>query len=163
MILALADEMPVSSIAEIVGVHDTRIWRIIEYYVNKEVDNLDLSEVRNVGVDETSSTRGHYYVPLFVDMDTSKVIFVTKGKDAETLKAFRDHLERHKERTNQNEEFSSDLSPAFISGFGRYFPEAHITFDKFHVMKLLNTTVNEETENRTSVPDEAVVSGTIHV
>lgn len=32
---------------------------------------------------------------------------------------------------------------AFISGIEKYFPNAHITFDKFHVMKLLNTAVDE--------------------
>lgn len=143
MIMALADEMPVCSLAEMVGVHDTRIWRIIEHYVKKNVDNLDLSDVTKVGVDETSSTRGHHYVTLFVDMDTSKVIFVTKGKNADTLQAFKDHLETHKGNADQILEFSSDLSPAFISGIAKYFPKAHITFDKFHVMKLLNTAVDE--------------------
>ena len=143
MVRALADEMPICSIADMVGVHDTRIWRIIAYYVNKDVDNLDLSKVVKVGVDETSSKRGHHYVTLFVDMDTSKVIFVTKGKDADTLKAFTAHLEAHKGRADRILEFSSDLSPAFISGITTYFPNAHITFDKFHVMKLLNKAVDE--------------------
>jgi len=143
MIMALADEMPICSIAEMVGVHDTRIWRIVEHYVNKDVDNLDLSKVSKVGVDETSSKRGHQYVTLFVDMDTSKVIFVTKGKDADTLKAFTAHLEAHNGTADQIIEFSSDLSPAFISGITTYFPNAHITFDKFHVMKLLNKAVDE--------------------
>lgn len=143
MIMALADEMPICSIADMVGVQDTRIWRIIEHYVNKDVDNLDLSKIQNIGVDETSSKRGHHYVTLFVDMDTSKVVFVTKGKDADTLKAFKEHLETHKGVVDQILEFSSDLSPAFISGIATYFPKAHITFDKFHVMKLLNTAVDE--------------------
>lgn len=143
MIMTLADKMPVRSIADMVGVHDTRIWRIIEHYVNKDVDNLDCSKVRRIGVDETSSKRGHNYVTLFVDMDTSKVIFVTKGKDSDTLKAFKDHIGMHKGDAEQIAEFSSDLSPAFISGVAKYFPKAHITFDKFHVMKLLNAAVDE--------------------
>jgi transposase len=143
LIMAFADEMPVCSLAEMVGVHDTRIWRIIEHYVNKDVDNLNLSKVLRVGVDETSSTRGHHYVTLFVDMDTSKVVFVTKGKNADTLKAFKDHLQTHRANADQILEFSCDLSPAFISGIGQHFSKAHITFDKFHVMKLLNAAVDE--------------------
>ena len=31
-----------------------------------------------------------------------------------------------------------DLSPAFIAGASAYFPAAEITFDRFHVVKLLN-------------------------
>jgi len=31
-----------------------------------------------------------------------------------------------------------DLSPSFIAGATTYFPDAEITFDRFHVVKLLN-------------------------
>ena len=41
------------------------------------------------------------------------------------------------------EEFSIDLSPAFIAGTGDNFPNAAITFDRFHVKKLLNNTMDE--------------------
>jgi transposase len=36
-----------------------------------------------------------------------------------------------------------DMSPAFIKGARDNFPHAHITFDKFHVMKLVNKAVDE--------------------
>lgn len=85
--------MAVSAISKIVGFHDTRLWRIIKHYVNKRVEMMDLSDVRRVGVDETSRKRGHKYVTIFVDMDTSQVIFVTKGKDAQTVKDFAEFLE----------------------------------------------------------------------
>jgi transposase len=143
MIMALSREMPVRSIAEATGIQDTRIWRIIDYHVQREVESQDLSGVRKVGVDETSRRRGHRYVTLFVDMETSKVIYVTKGKDADTVKAFREHLESHGGRADAIEEFSSDLSPAFISGVGEHFPQAHMTFDRFHIMKLVNAAVDE--------------------
>ncbi len=143
MIMALADDMPIASIARMVGVHDTRIWRIIEHYVMGDLEDMDLSKVTKVGIDETSSKRGHKYVTLFVDMDTSKVIFVTEGKDASTLQAFKDHLVAHKGKPGKIREFSSDMSPAFISGIETHFPKAGITFDKFHVMKLLNKAVDE--------------------
>jgi transposase len=45
--------------------------------------------------------------------------------------------------TEQIEEFCSDMSPAFISGITEHFPKSHITFDKFHVMKMVNEAVDE--------------------
>lgn len=143
MIMALVDQMPVKDIAEMVGVEDTRLWRIIEYYVNRDIERSDLSEVRRVGVDETSSRKGHRYVSLFVDMDKRKVIYVTKGKDSSTLQGFKEHLKKYGGKPEQITEFSCDLSPAFISGIEEHFPGAHITFDKFHVMKLLNKAIDE--------------------
>ena len=39
--------------------------------------------------------------------------------------------------------FSMDLSPAFIVGAAESFPEAEITFDRFHVVKILNEAMNQ--------------------
>lgn len=39
------------------------------------------------------------------------------------------------------------MSKAFIKGAQENFPEARITFDKFHVMKLVNTAVDEVRRN----------------
>jgi len=41
-----------------------------------------------VGVDETSSSKGHSYVTLFADMEERKVIFVADGKDHSTITEF---------------------------------------------------------------------------
>ena len=38
---------------------------------------------------------------------------------------------------------SCDMSPAFINGISSEFPDAKITFDKFHVMKMMNEAVDE--------------------
>ena len=35
------------------------------------------------------------------------------------------------------------MSPAFISGVEKHFPEAQLTFDKFHVLKIINEAVDE--------------------
>ena len=36
-----------------------------------------------------------------------------------------------------------DLSPSFIAGAAEAFPAAEITFDRFHVVKLLNEAMNK--------------------
>ena len=141
--MALVDQMPVKDIADMMEVEDTRLWRIIEHYVNKDLERSDLSTVRRIGVDETSSQKGHKYVSLFVDLDTRKVVFVTKGKDSSSVQAFKDHLIKYGGSPERITDFSCDLSPAFINGIEDNFPRAHITFDKFHVMKLLNNAVDE--------------------
>ena len=35
------------------------------------------------------------------------------------------------------------MSPAFIKGVKTFFPAAHLTFDKFHIMKIINEAVDE--------------------
>lgn len=103
----------------------------------------DFSSVRKVGVDETASKRGHSYISLFVDLEEARVLFATEGKDAGVFQAFRADLEAHGGRAEQVKELSMDMSAAFQKGASGHFPAAEITFDKFHVIKLLNEAVDQ--------------------
>ncbi len=121
MVMVMAKSMPVNVIASIIDEHDTRIWRIITHYVEQARSQDDHSGVTTVGVDETASKRGHNYVSLFVDLAVPKVLFVTDGKDAATVKRFRDDLTAHRGDPAQISEFCSDMSPAFIKGVTDFF------------------------------------------
>ena len=76
-IMLLAPSMTVKRIAELVSEHDTRLWRLLQHHVKEARDEADYSDVKQVGVDETSSKRGHNYVSLVVDLKESKTIFAT--------------------------------------------------------------------------------------
>jgi len=125
--------MPVKAIADIIKEHDTRLWRILDHHVEQARNNADFSSVKQVGVDETFSKRGHNYVTVFVDLEGPKTVFATKGKDASTLSRFKEDLVAHGGDANAVEEVCCDMSPAFMSDTEQYFSEAHITFDKSHV------------------------------
>ena len=142
-LLVLAKEMPVNAVARLVGEHDTRIWRVLRHYVYQALGRRDDSKVTKIGLDETSTKRGHNYITLFVDMDRSRVLFATPGKDAQTLEAFRDDLEAHGGDAGRIRRVCCDMSPAYIRGVEDTFENAAITFDKFHVMKVINEGVDE--------------------
>src|SRR5271166_2758577 len=131
-VLALAKTMPIANAAERLGEHDTRLWRIVEHYVWRAVEKLDLSLVRRIAADETSARRGHDYISLFVDMARRKVVYVADGKDAATVKEFADFLEAHGGRREAVSDASIDMGAAFEAGIKENFPNAEITFDKFH-------------------------------
>jgi transposase len=141
--MALAKEMPISRIGELVAEHDTRLWRIVRFYVERARAKKNYSSVTKVGCDETSSRKGHNYVTVFADMDSGEVMFATKGKDSGTIKAFVDELANHEAQPEQIKEVTIDMSPAFISGVGEHLPDASITFDKFHVIQALNKAQDE--------------------
>jgi transposase len=135
--------MPVRVTARIVGEHDTRLWRVLAHYVLQARVKLDLSSLQAVGLDETASRRGHNYVSLFADLDQHQVIFATEGKDAGTIEAFKADLILHGGDPKAVEEFCCDMSPAYISGITEHFPHAELTFDKYHVLKIINEAVDE--------------------
>jgi transposase len=143
LIVLMAQHMTVTAIAEMIDEHDTRIWRVLEHYVTEARSNEDFSKVKSVGVDETSRAKGHKYVSVFIDLDKSKVVHVCEGKDASTIESFKTDLEQHKGSCENINNFCCDMSPAFISGIEHSFPQASITFDKFHVMKLMNEAIDK--------------------
>ena len=142
-VMTLAREMPVSRIGELVGEHDTRLWRIVRFHVERAQAERSFAEVTQVGCDETSSRKGHNYVTVFADMDSGEALFATEGKDSDTIKAFSEELPKHSAAAEQIKEVTMDMSPAFISGAAEHLPEASITFDKFHVIQALNKAQDE--------------------
>jgi transposase len=142
-IMSMAKEMPINAVARIVGEHDTRIWRILNHYVEQARSAQDYSDVSVIGVDETSSRRGHNYITVFMDMDKSKVLFATPGKDSGTLTMFKKDLEAHGGRAENITQACCDMSPAYIRGIEDTFENCSITFDRFHIMKVINESLDE--------------------
>jgi transposase len=150
-VLTLAKEMPISKIAELVDEHDTLLWRIFNAHVKKAYSEKDMLKVTKIGIDETSSKKGHNYISVFVDMEARDVVFATVGKDAKTISKFCEELPKHGGNADNISEVSMDMSPAFISGATEKFTNASITFDKFHVVKQLNEALDEIRRNEQKV------------
>jgi len=142
-VMSLSKEMSVSSISELVGEQDTRLWRIIRGYVDRAYARKIFSNIKKIGVDETSSRKGHNYVTVVTNMENHEVLFAAKGKDSSTIKAFIEELPKHECASEQIEEVTIDMSPAFIFGVDEYLPQANVTFDKFHVIQFLNKALDE--------------------
>ncbi|WP_197256926.1 transposase family protein [Paenibacillus dendritiformis] len=53
--MRLMSEMPVNAAARELREHDTRMWRIFHYYVDKAMSELDVTSVKRIAIDETSS------------------------------------------------------------------------------------------------------------
>lgn len=143
LIMALVREMPVAAVAKLIGEHDTKLWRVLHHYVEEARAKVDFSQVRKVGVDEKASRRGHNYISLFFDLEAKRLVFGTEGRGAETVGQFVRDLEAHGGSATAVREVCCDMSPAFIAGVRRYLPEAEITFDRFHIMKVMNEAVDE--------------------
>jgi len=141
-VLQLASHMPVHTVSKIVKESDYKIWSLLEHYVTKALAGNDYSQLKTVGMDETSRSKGHDYITLFVDLDQRRTMFIAEGKDHETVKAFIDDLTAHNGKPEAIKDVSCDMSPAFIRGIEDYLPNAEITFDRFHIIKIINTAVD---------------------
>ena len=152
-VLELARELPMGTTGEIVGEHDTRLFRIVKHYVFKARGEVDMSEVRCIGVDETSTKKGHNYVTVVTDLEAEKVLYATEGKDHETILRFVQDFQEHGGDVETIQAASIDLSPAYQKGMAEHLPDVEVTFDHFHVISLVNKSVDEV--RRREAKDEA--------
>lgn len=143
LMMALVREMPVKAVARIVGEQDTRIWRVMHHYVEPAREQVSLADVTRIGVDETAAKRGHDYITLFMDMAKRRLMYAIAGRDHRTIQAFKKDLIAHGGDPARIEEACIDMSNAFIKGFAEAFPDTPLTFDRFHVMKLMGDAVDK--------------------
>ena len=134
LVLMLAQQMPFAAVARIVGESWHRVHAICRRYVDLALDGADLSALSSVAIDETSYRRGHSYLTLVADAHARKVVFVSKGRGADNIAGFTQHLRAHSGVATNIAAACIDMSPAFIKGVTDHLPQATITFDKFHVV-----------------------------
>jgi transposase len=141
-LLQLCQAMPVSKVGAITKTSDDKLWSMLEKYIGQTRDHEDFQEITSIGLDETSRAKGHEYITLFVDLEQRRTIFITEGKDNTTVERFAEDFEAHNGKVDNIKNVSCDMSPAFIKGVKEYLPKAQITFDKFHILKIINEAVN---------------------
>jgi len=134
--------MPIHAVCKIINESDNKIWRLLDKYIESSREHEDFSKINAIGVDETSRAKGHEYVSLFVDLKERRTVFVTEGKDHSTVTRFAEDLIEHNGDPLNIKDVSCDMSPAFIKGVRETLPEANITFDKFHILKVINVAVD---------------------
>ena len=113
-VIALAENMPFTTVAKMMSITDKRAAHIINRRVSASRESLDLSNTTKIGLDETSEAKGHNYISVFLDMDDKKVIFATPGKDSSVVKTFTTELEKKNGHPDNIQEVTMDMSPAFI-------------------------------------------------
>lgn len=142
-LMTLLGEMPVKAAARIVREHDTRLWRVLHHYVEKARAATSAATVTRVGIDETSSRRGHNYITLFCDLDVPRLVFATETRLEATVRRFAKDLREHGGDARNVTEVSIDMSPSFIKGVTKYLPNAEITFDRYHLVQKINAAIDK--------------------
>ena len=141
--MAMCREMTFAAVSRQVGLSWHQVVAICKRYVDLGLEQADFSEIKRLAADETSKARGHDYITLVADADFRRVLFVTEGRDAETIKAFAADFTAHGGDPKAVESISIDMSPAFIKGVTTHLPRARIIFDKFHFIAHASTAVDK--------------------
>lgn len=109
-------------------------------YLQRHYAHPDLSKLQYIGIDEFAVAKGHVYKTIVVNLLTGQVVYIGDGKGADSLDVFWKKLKKSNVLIKA---VATDLSPAFVSAVMKNIPEATLVFDHFHVVKLMNETLDK--------------------
>lgn len=143
LVMQLCQAMPVNRVAQITKTSDDKLWDMLEQYIDTAREEENFENRDAIGLDETSRAKGHEYITLFVDLKERRTLFITEGKDNLTVARFAYDFQNHNGSIKDIKDVSCDMSPSFIKGVTENLPDAKITFDKFHILKIINEAVDK--------------------
>jgi transposase len=138
--VALCRMMTIAEVAKHLGVSWDVIKDIHKRYLHRRFAKPRLKHLRRIAIDEISVGHGQRYLTVVLDLDSGAVVFVGKGRSAETLEPFWRRLRASSAKVRA---VAIDMSPAYINAVRRNLPKAKIVFDRFHVVKLFNDKLSD--------------------
>ena len=107
---------------------------------------VPLKGVRRIGIDEVyvfhEERGGRQFITVVRDLDTGRVLNVSRGKGEDALKMFASRLRRSGVAA-EIECVTMDMANAFANFAKHNLPNALVVFDHFHVVKMINDIINK--------------------
>jgi len=141
--LLVAEGMSLSAAGRFVGLDGRIIGRVIQREVEQALEEQDLEQVEQLGLDETSSRKGHSYLTVLTDRDRKKVVGLSVGKDGDAVANALSVMELRGSKASGVRVVTLDMSAAYIAGCRKLVPQADLVFDRFHLEALLNKCVDQ--------------------
>lgn len=130
----------VEHVAKFLGVAWGTIKNIHKVHLQKEYKCSDLESLRYIGVDEFSIRKGHEYMTIFINLETGVIIHAVEGRSIESVTPF---ILQLKARAIHLKAIAMDMNAAYASATKKYLEDVDVVFDRFHVVALLNTAIDE--------------------
>ena len=146
--------MTLSDIAGWLRLSWDTVKAVVKGRLEKDYRRIGYRRVRQIAIDELYLGRTRKYITLVMDMESARIIWVGEGRGAEALREF---WRRFKLSGARLKAVAMDMSGAYAASVRAHAPHAILTFDHFHVMKLMNERLDDlrrelarETQNPTA-------------
>jgi transposase len=140
----------IKNAAEILSVTWDEAWHIMQRAVIRGRAAKANKLPTLIGVDEKSYAKGHKYVTVVYNLQTSTVEYLGQGRDFSSLAAYFKAFEPA--ALEGIEGISLDMCQAYINACNQFVPEAEtkMVFDRFHIMSNMLDAVDRvrKRENR---------------
>ncbi|NCA77762.1 MAG: ISL3 family transposase [Alphaproteobacteria bacterium] len=132
--------MTVQDVSELFKISWGTVKSIDKEYLQKHYSKPVLKNVEFIAIDEFAFQKGHKYQTVVYDLKAGRVIYVGQGRAEESLDKFWKRLCHSGAKIQA---VAMDMWLPYFNAVINNIPEAKIVFDRFHIFKLMNETMDE--------------------
>lgn len=139
----MAKSLSKSAISEYMRISWLTVGRCISRARNYLEPNplIRLQDLKRIGIDETSYSKGHRYITTVINHDTNTIVWVGQNHGKSVLEGFFNSLS--KEQLSQIEVISGDGARWISECASKYCPKALRCTDPFHVVAWASEALDE--------------------
>ncbi len=130
----------IKHVANFLGVSWGLIKNIHKDHLKREYVGIDYDSLEYLGVDEFSIRKGHQYMTIFINLKSGEILHAVEGKSIESVRPFLLELAA---KSKNIKAVAMDMNAAYASAIKLYLPGVDVVYDRFHVVGLLNTALEE--------------------
>jgi transposase len=132
--------MTLSDVAGMLQLSWDTVKEVVKKRLSIDFARIELRPVRHIAIDELYLGRKKKYITLVICLESGRILWVGDGRGVSALSGFWRRLKRSGTRIRA---VAMDMSGAYALAVRERLPHAIITFDRFHVIKLMNKRLDE--------------------
>jgi len=152
VMLRYCQMMTQKAAAELLRVSPSTLSGQLHRSIERHRDGHRIRDLRALGIDEVSYSKGHKYATLVYDLERAVVVWVGRGKARESIDAFFEQALSAHQRARVRAA-CCDMSEAYMGAIQHHCPNATLVLDRFHVVKAINDAVDEVRKEQWRVAD----------
>ena len=152
-VLELRQHMSIRAVAHYFHLRWHTVKELETKHLKKKFRCIPTAHIKAIGIDEIHVGRGmknEQFLTIVRDLRSGAVIHVGEGKGVSALAGALKKLKKSKLKI-----VTMDMANAYSTWISQNFPQAHIVFDHFHVVKLMNDKLNKVRKRVSSKIDAA--------
>ena len=116
------------------------VKEVVKASLEKDYKRIGYRKVKQIGIDELYIGKKHKFITLVTDLESGRIIWVGMGRGSNALREF---WRRFKISGARLQAVAMDMSGAYALSVREHAPHAILTFDRFHVIKLMNERLDD--------------------
>lgn len=148
-VIEMRPKMSIKDVASHFGLHWDTVKEIEKNYLERKYRNIRLRDVEVIGIDEVHTGQG--FLTVVRDLNSGAVLHVGEGKGADSLAQLKKRLAVSKCKIKA---VAVDLAPSYTAWIKENIPNANIVYDHFHLIKLMNTKIDNIRRKTMNEADE---------